>query len=539
MLNTAAQNKENFITIAENDAIAVQRAQNELNAAINCSDQTFFRVSQNLNSIYISTDPIVLLTGIKVLSDPIARKRCFFALEASLSESRQEILAKLAQLIDTRSSLSQDLGFSSFVQMIIQGPPKSALHSQEQVAQFLLKSSAQNPKKLYEPWNIEYDMFKLRNAAADRVRAQLNIDTKPQIDPLRISRYSISACVVGLAIVAKSAFGLNIIETNHHTNSKQGCWANGVRRLEVSDQYSNVLGIIYLDLEARSGKQSVGASHFTIRCGCDIASKYIDSPSTNQVIQTWGFCQNDNVLRQLPVVALVASFSQIVSHSDLETLFHEWGHALHSVLSSTSSQHLSGTRGATDLVEFPSTLLEACAWHPTILEAIDNANDCEDTLVLQEPLSVLRAAALIDRHVDSIRQLRLAVFDQLLHGNHMTSTSKVEQPLPSIESALTYANSLVPLYSRPYSSDLLSFIHLATAPATYYAYPFNRSLAIDLRKSKLFDLDAPPNMDIYNFLTAGSLGNLDDIFLALEERRRTKRDQEEKYVFEKEGVIIS
>ena len=92
-----------------------------------------------------------------------------------------------------------------------------------------------------------------------------------------------------------------------------------------------------------------GAAHFTLRCGCsNSADNYRDKTSDNY---------------QLPVVALSFNFmppsgdniinSKIpcLTLSDVETLHHEWGHALHSLLSRTTFQHLSGTRGAVDFVE--------------------------------------------------------------------------------------------------------------------------------------------------------------------------------------------
>ncbi|CAI7866064.1 unnamed protein product, partial [Closterium sp. NIES-54] len=69
------------------------------------------------------------------------------------------------------------------------------------------------------------------------------------------------------------------------------------------------------------------------------------------------------------VVALVCNFAAssrsspcLLAHHDVETLFHEFGHALHSLLSRTAFQHLSGTRAALDFVEVPSNLLEYFVW---------------------------------------------------------------------------------------------------------------------------------------------------------------------------------
>ena len=64
--------------------------------------------------------------------------------------------------------------------------------------------------------------------------------------------------------------------------------------------------------------------------------------------------------KQRPAVALVCNFgagsAATLSHSEVETFLHEFGHAMHSVLSDTQYQHLSGTRCAMDMVEIPSHL---------------------------------------------------------------------------------------------------------------------------------------------------------------------------------------
>merc|ERR1719359_1296285 len=74
--------------------------------------------------------------------------------------------------------------------------------------------------------------------------------------------------------------------------------------------------------------------------------------------------------RQLPATALVFSFpskSQGLSMAGAATFLHEIGHALHSLLSETTLQHLSGTRGAVDFAEFPSHLFEHFVKDPRCL----------------------------------------------------------------------------------------------------------------------------------------------------------------------------
>ncbi len=132
-----------------------------------------------------------------------------------------------------------------------------------------------------------------------------------------------------------------------------------------------LLGTVYLDLYMRPNKFQ-GAAHFTILCGCN---KF----DTTHIQQHSAAPVPIEEVQQLPSVALVFNFNSgrsagkpseaqtLLTLSDVETLHHEWGHALHSLLSRTAFQHLSGTRGGVDLIEVPSHLLEYFARSPEVI----------------------------------------------------------------------------------------------------------------------------------------------------------------------------
>ena len=112
----------------------------------------------------------------------------------------------------------------------------------------------------------------------------------------------------------------------------------------------------YYSLLYRRPIKFPGAAHFSLRCGCSNTAQNFHNASLSM--------ENNVMLEkdqyQLPVVALSFNFvskstssarNTLLSLGDIETLHHEWGHALHSLLSRTTFQHLSGTRGATDFIE--------------------------------------------------------------------------------------------------------------------------------------------------------------------------------------------
>eukprot|EP00899_Mesostigma_viride_P019942 jgi/Mesvir1/2794/Mv21707-RA.2 len=144
----------------------------------------------------------------------------------------------------------------------------------------------------------------------------------------------LDACLRGIALLADRVFGVRMKEEEPLPGE---VWAPEVHKMRLTQSATNEpLGMLYLDLHARRGKYC-HAAHFTIRCGC----------------------QTRDGARQTPVVALVLNLPQrlpsappLVNHSDLETLFHEFGHALHSMMSRTVRGVQAGVcgRGVQELI---------------------------------------------------------------------------------------------------------------------------------------------------------------------------------------------
>jgi intermediate peptidase len=196
----------------------------------------------------------------------------------------------------------------------------------------------------------------------------------------------------GVSELARRSFGITLTEMPMDDSEK---WCDGAIKLAVkrtddrsgsrfgsgsksksrsgsgSGSESDAEGIVYLDVLPRKGKFP-HAAHFVARCG-----------RANRGGSTSG----GHATRQIPRVALVTNFGHpgipnldalALSHSEVETFLHEFGHAAHSVLSRTEYQHLSGTRCAADLVEVPSHVFEYFAWDAQSLQVLSGHTSTGD-----------------------------------------------------------------------------------------------------------------------------------------------------------------
>src|SRR6185436_12475235 len=156
-------------------------------------------------------------------------------------------------------------------------------------------------------------------------------------------------------------------------------WIGDLQLYAVSDSKScEPLGLFYLDMFPREGKYNHFAQFGLIEGKLLGSGKY-----------------------QRPTVALICNFPSptkdkpsLLSHQDVETLFHEFGHAMHSILTRAKYVRFSGTSVPRDFVEAPSQMLENWVWDKKVLDsfAADYANPSEK--IPQDILGKLKEAKL-------------------------------------------------------------------------------------------------------------------------------------------------
>lgn len=351
-------------------------------------------IPKNLNKSSVPKNFLVCSSR-KAISDPVMHSVSDENIRRSIyKQSHQQPsknAAHLGELISSRSKLARFMGFQCYSEKYLSS---NVLKTPQNVSNFLaqtkqavqplvekeiealkkwrkdhgkiISSFDNNPASLISdseirlPWNLSYwlSRHRLLNSSGQTMA----LSKISSYFPLRHSIENLKALTMEL-------FNIEFVEEefDHSSESwmetKESLFSFSSPKLSSRGLYKlhayesvglsrRSLGIVYLDLFQRPNK-FVGAGHFVARCGCRNSIDHI-----TQGLSTSKFRLVDEEDYQEPVVALVLNLSpsqtddeKCLTCNELETLYHEWGHALHSLLSKTKFQHLSGTRGAVDYSE--------------------------------------------------------------------------------------------------------------------------------------------------------------------------------------------
>jgi Zn-dependent oligopeptidase len=236
-------------------------------------------------------------------------------------------------------------------------------------------------------------------------------------------------------------------------------WVGDLQLYAVSDgRTQEPLGLFYLDMFPREGKYN----HFA-QFGI-VGGKLLASGK-----------------HQRPTVALICNFPSpgkdqppLLSHLEVETLFHEFGHAMHSILTRAKYGRFSGTSVPRDFVEAPSQMLENWVWDKKVLDSF--AADYRDPSkkIPVEILAKLKDAKLATEGTRYRRQLSFGLMDLALH-TQIHSTNSAEA-LPLSNKVL----SEVFLPTAPDTAFVAYFGHLVEYDAGYYGYAWADAIAADM-----------------------------------------------------------
>jgi thimet oligopeptidase len=166
--------------------------------------------------------------------------------------------------------------------------------------------------------------------------------------------------------------------------------------------------------------------------------------------------------------------ASLLSHDEVETLFHEFGHTMHSILTRATYARFSGTSVPQDFVEAPSQMLENWVWDKRVLDTFASHSEKPGQKIPPEMIAKLKTSRLATIGMYYRRQLAFALFDLAIHGPHPAGT--VFDPVKVSNQIMAQTFLDLP----PDTAFIANFGHLADYDAGYYGYAWADAIAADM-----------------------------------------------------------
>jgi Zn-dependent oligopeptidase len=220
--------------------------------------------------------------------------------------------------------------------------------------------------------------------------------TEYGVDMHEVSAYfPLQQVLDGLLAITAEAFGVR-----YERLDDEHLWHEDVRSFAIADATSgDHIAVAHMDLHPREGKFSHAAAFDLVP----------------------GRRQPDGTFRT-PVACIVANFTKptaerpsLLTHDEVLTLFHEFGHILHQTLARAETARFAGTNTEADFVEAPSQIMEHWCWRPEVLARFARHHRTGEEIPA-ELVEHLVAARDLDVGIDKLRQIQFGILDMGLHG---------------------------------------------------------------------------------------------------------------------------
>ncbi|MDO9166447.1 MAG: M3 family metallopeptidase [Rhodoferax sp.] len=401
--------------------------------------------------------PVMQFARSSALREKLYRAYVTRASDQSDTETRKfDNSALISEMLALRLEEAKLLGYRNFGELSV--VPKMA-ESPQHVIAFLRDLAAKA-----RPY-AEKDLADLREFAVQH----LNLPNPQAWDwpyvseKLKEARYAFSEQEVKQYFTApKVLAGLfRIVETLFDVvikKDKAPVWHPNVEFYRI-ERAGSLVGQFYLDPSARTGKR--GGAWMD-----DVRGRWL-RPDTHQL--------------QTPVAHLVCNFADgvngkpaLLTHDDVTTLFHEFGHGLHHLLSQVNERDVSGISGVEwDAVELPSQFMENFCWEWDVLRQMTAHVDTGEPLP-RALFDKMLAAKNFQSGMQTLRQIELSLFDMLLHTAH--------DPALDLMPLLAQVRAEVAVLQPPdWSRTAHTFSHIFAGgyAAGYYSYKWAEVLSAD------------------------------------------------------------
>ena len=431
--------------------------------------------------------------------DSNARRELYVA---ERTASKQTI-RRLEELLLRRAKLAKLTGYANFAEMTLVDKMSK---TPEAVNNFLQSLNSSNKGQVQKELDQLLQVNKSIDPDADRVSSwdhayllnklyQHQARNAPRTSKSRLhessrSYFALGHVMQGLSSLFESLYGVRFVPKE----TKLGeVWNDQVRRLNVLNDKQEHIATIYCDLFTRPGKLP-NPAHFTLVCSREVSQEEIVETSQNEplndgmpTLATAG-PSGEEIHYQIPVIALVCDFPDntasslepsLLSLHSVTTLFHEMGHAIHSILGRTTLQGIAGTRCATDFAELPSVLMEYFATDPSVLKMF--ARHWKTDAAMPDEMFEAMKREMKDRAEktggwDNENQILMAMLDQAYH-----SSDPVQALLSGQYDTTAAFHQIWNTHGstrEPMETSWQGFFgHLYGYGATYYSYLFDRAIA--------------------------------------------------------------
>jgi len=358
---------------------------------------------------------------------------------------------RIAELRQARASL---LGYPSYAAFALEErmaeTPKKVMNF---LSELLSKAKPQALKELeqlktfsgltdFQQWDFAYYAEKLKQE-------------RYQIDDSLLKPYlALDKAVEGMFAVAHKLYGLHFTPTEEVEK-----YLPEVQTYKVTDEEGNYLALFYTDFFPRAGKRN-GAWMTSYK------EQYRDEQGKDS----------------RPHISIVCNFTRptdtapsLLTFGELTTLFHEFGHALHGMLSKVTYPSLSGTNVARDFVELPSQLMENWCYEEETLRLFATHYETGAPLPIEWVQKIKEASAFMEG-ILSVRQLNFGFLDMAWHSYpHLERLERVDL----FEQEATKATQLYPPIDVMCISPAFSHIFSGGYAAGYYSYKWSEVLDAD------------------------------------------------------------
>lgn len=401
------------------------------------------------------------LPVLRFLDDRSIREKVSRAMSTVATTGALDNSPIIARLLTLRAEKAKLLGYANYADF--------------QTENRMAKSGANVKKFLGELEDKSRPFFDKENAELQAFRRSLEGPNAPVIEPWDISYYAeklqnkmlsfdeeklrpylpLDSVVNGMFALVNRIYGITVKPVEN-----TAVWAKGVTYYQISDADGATLGFFYADFHPRENKRA-GAWMSPIRLGDPLPGGKM-GPHLGLIA-----CNLTPPVDGKPA---------LLTHREVETVFHEFGHLLHLTLTNSPVKSLGGTSVAWDFVELPSQIMENFTWERPVLNLFAKHYQTGE-LLPDSLLGPLNQSRTFRAGAANMRQLGLGMTDILLHTDY---TGDDKQGTPT-----QYSRQVMQRYSAAKLPDdfsmVTSFSHIFAGgyAAGYYSYKWSEVLDAD------------------------------------------------------------